>query len=372
MKKKKVAFLIESFLVGGAEKVLVDIVNHLDPEKFDITVISVFNYSVYKDYDKQFDRPLPEYVHFKTLVNNHIRLLYILFNFLLVRIPNFLFHLLVREHYDTLVAFYEGLPTYWVGKLNPSSTKRIAWLHTTTELSQGTSNEAVLNEQFHLYKNYDQIVAVSKAAAQSFADTFGLSTTVIYNPIDIHAVQEKSLEVNQHPLFQHRTVFISVGRITPCKGYDRAIDIALTLKKRGCDFIWGIIGGGDTSDLEKMINFHSLNEHVQFLGHQSNPYSYIRKADLFLSTSYVEGLGMSLIEALAIGTPVISSNFQAAYEILGKNQYGTICSSNEEFADAIESFLKDPAPFAERIAVGQKQAESFSTEHQLKKIEEIL
>ena len=244
MKKKKVAFLIEAFLVGGAEKVLVDIVNHLDPEKFDITVISVFKYSVYKDYDKQFDRPLPEYVHFKTLVNNHIRLLYILFNFLLVRIPNFLFHLLVREHYDTLVAFYEGLPTYWVGKLSPSSTKRIAWLHTTTELSQGTSNEAVLNEQFHLYKNYDQIVAVSKAAAQSFADTFGLSTTVIYNPIDIHAVQEKSLEANQHPLFQHRTVFISVGRITPCKGYDRAIDIALTLKKRGCDFIWGIIGGG--------------------------------------------------------------------------------------------------------------------------------
>ena len=372
MKKKKVAFLIESFLVGGAERVLVDIVNHLDPEKFDVTILSVFKYSVYKNYDKQFENPLSGHVHFKTLVNNHIRPLYVLFNFLLVRIPHLLYCLLVRKHYDTLVAFYEGLPTSWIGQLHPRHTRRIAWLHTTTELSQADADQSMLAQQYHLYKSFDQIVAVSGTASRSFRETFQLDTRVIYNPIDIRAIQEKAKEVPDSPFFQHRHIFISVGRISPCKGYDRAIQIALALKKKGYDFIWGIIGGGDTTDLEKMINFHSLNEQVQFLGHQANPYPYIQQAGLFLSTSYVEGLGMSLIEALAIGTPVISSDFQAAYEILGKNEYGTICSSNQEFVEAIEHYLADPEPFIARVPAGKRQAETFSAERQLKKIEEIL
>ena len=70
MKKKKVLFLIESFIVGGAEKVLIDIVNHLNPDKYDITVCSVFKHSVYKGYDKTFEKPFKEHIKYKYLINN--------------------------------------------------------------------------------------------------------------------------------------------------------------------------------------------------------------------------------------------------------------------------------------------------------------
>ena len=85
MKKKKVLFLIESFIVGGAEKVLIDIVNNLNPEKYDITVCSVYKHSVYKGYDKTFDKPFKPYIKYKYLINNQHHWLYLVFNYLLLR-----------------------------------------------------------------------------------------------------------------------------------------------------------------------------------------------------------------------------------------------------------------------------------------------
>ena len=97
MKKKKIFFLIESFIVGGAEKVLIDIVNNLDANKYDITVCSVFKYSIYKGYNNTFEKPFNANIKYRYLINNKLRWLYIIFNYLLVRIPYILFHLLIGE-----------------------------------------------------------------------------------------------------------------------------------------------------------------------------------------------------------------------------------------------------------------------------------
>ena len=172
MKKKKVLFLIESFIVGGAEKVLIDIVNHLDANLFDITVCSVYKHSVYKGYNKTFGKPFKSHIKYHYLIDNRIKPLYILFNYLLNKIPNVLYQLLIGNRYDTVIAFYEGLPTYWIVQAKLKGCKRIAWLHTSTELSQHGKNQEELDKQQNYYAQFNQIIAVSQGVADSFTRLF--------------------------------------------------------------------------------------------------------------------------------------------------------------------------------------------------------
>jgi len=212
MPKLKVLFLIESFIVGGAEKVLVDIVNHLDAEKFDITVCSVFKKSVYKGYDKYFDRPFNANIHYRCLVDNDNRLLYVVFNYLLARVPNVLYRLLVGDKYDRVVAFYEGLPTYWIAKANIKRGEKIAWLHTSTTLSQKGKDKEELLKTKSDYGRFKKIVAVSNCVSNSFANVFPCVASkliIAYNPIDRGAIIKKaSLAIDREK--PKESLFVSV------------------------------------------------------------------------------------------------------------------------------------------------------------------
>ena len=81
-RKKKLLFLIESMMVGGAERVLISLVNNLSPSQYDVTVVSVFRKSVYEGYDCTFEDSLKSHVHYKYLIDNTNKYKYKLFNFL--------------------------------------------------------------------------------------------------------------------------------------------------------------------------------------------------------------------------------------------------------------------------------------------------
>ena len=79
--KKNLLFLIESMIVGGAERVLIDLANNLDPKKYDITVISIFKETVYKDYNSSFSEMLKPHIHKNYLIDNTSKWKYKLFNY---------------------------------------------------------------------------------------------------------------------------------------------------------------------------------------------------------------------------------------------------------------------------------------------------
>ena len=371
MKKKKVLFLIESFIVGGAEKVLIDIVNHLNPDKYDITVCSVFKHSVYKGYDKTFEKPFKNHIKYKYLINNTYHWLYLIFNFLLARFPNIIYQLFIGDKYNTVIAFYEGLPTYWISNAKLKKGKKIAWLHTTTELSQKTKNQ---NTEKHIYSQYNQIIAVSKSVAKSFRQLFQLieiPISIQYNPINIKQIRH-NIPLSS-PQKNNIFTFISVGRITEVKGYDRILRVANKLKDKGYSFQWWIIGGGDIGSLQNLIENYSLNDTVFFLGHQDNPYPFIYQSDCFVSASYTEGLGMALIEALALEKAVLCSNYDAAKEILENDKYGMIFEqSDEDFFRKIEKIFQHPEILSSYQIKGLERANFFSIENQIKNIENII
>ena len=122
---KKVLFLIGSLQGGGAEKVLVDTVNSLDREKYQITVQTLFDCGVHRD-------KLADHVRYRSVVpfkNEWVRRLVgkVLFFLIPVSVTYFLF---IRDHYDFEIAFLEGLPTKVLAKSTNKAAKKIAWIHT--------------------------------------------------------------------------------------------------------------------------------------------------------------------------------------------------------------------------------------------------
>jgi glycosyltransferase involved in cell wall biosynthesis len=336
--KKKVIFFIESFIVGGAEKVLIDIVNNLDAEKYDITVCSIFKHSVYKGYNSTFETPFAKHVKYKFLINNKNRIAYLLFNYLLARIPHLLYSLLVGDKYDTVVAFYEGTPTYWVANAKLAKAKKIAWLHTSTELSQNGKSKSELEKQNNEYSSFEHIVAVSQDVAKSFTNLFTEQKEkikVINNPINTEIIRKKAtapIDITKG----NETTFVCVGRLNEVKGYDRWLKVLLNLKNRGYNFTSWIIGGGDSKPYQEFIDNNNLQENVKLLGHKDNPYPYIMAADWVACPSRIEGLSTVVMEALVLGKPIMATDCPGMKELLGDNEYGIVVDNNEK---AIEDGL---------------------------------
>lgn len=375
MPKLRVLFLIESFIVGGAEKVLVDIVNHLNSEKFDITVCSVFKKSVYDGYENYFEKPFNSNIHYRYLVNNENRWLYKAFNFLLARIPSVLYRLFIGDRYDRVVAFYEGLPTYWIANAKLRRGEKIAWLHTSTELSQRRKSSEKLKTENAYYKQFKKIIAISKIVASSFSDVFPnvkSNLTIAYNPIDSEVIFKKSLSTIERKK-PEETLFVCVGRMTEVKGYSRLLTVLSQLKQMRYNFKFWIIGGGNSNELRDIAEKQGLKNDVLFLGHKDNPYPYMAKADWFLSSSYVEGFGMAILEAMILGKPVIATNSFGSKEILGNSEYGILTENTEEgLYDGIKRVLDNPNLLKKYALRSIQRRKDFSLEASMKQIESIL
>ncbi len=324
-------FLIESMIVGGAERVLINLVNSLSPDKYDITVISVFKQSVYEGYDCAFVDILPTHVHYKYLVDNSNSFKYKLFNVAFHRGNKRLLHkLLIGDSYDVEIAWYEGMPTTFLSHSSNTKSRKLAWLHYGDGFAnlQPTQKKRYLQE----YSAYDQIVGVSRGVCKNFEERLGkeFSLTTRYNVLDDAEIRQKAdaFEVARGT----ELTFVSVGRLTPVKGYDRLLRVCGRLQSEGFDFRLWIIGeGGERSSLEKLLRELELSDKVQMFGNRDNPYPYMKTADWFISSSYAEGFSTVLTEACILGTPMISTRCLGTAEMLGENgEYGLMADNSEE------------------------------------------
>ncbi len=165
----------------------------------------------------------------------------------------------------------------------------------------------------YIYPKLDRVVAVSNGVADSIAKFLNYprkAIEVIYNPIDIKGIREKAKEPTNHPWFdkKDRPIIISVGRLSPEKDFSTLIKaFALVLKERQTRLV--ILGEGlERPYLERLITELGIGDSVALLGFQDNPYKFMKKADLFVMSSIFEGLPTVLLEAMAIGTPIVSTD----------------------------------------------------------------
>ena len=198
-----------------------------------------------------------------------------------------------------------------------------------------------------LYPWADGIVAVSQGVADDLTQVTGISPqriTTIYNPTVTPILLEKSQESLDHPWFKtgEPPVILAVGRLDEQKDFSTLINAFAIVKKiQPCRLV--ILGQGPQKQkLEPLVEELELKNDVAMLGFAENPSAYMAQAAVFVLSSAWEGLPNALIEAMAIGTPVVSTNCPSGpAEIMDNGKYGSLVSVGDSkgMAEAILSVL---------------------------------
>lgn len=367
--KKSVLFVIHDLSVGGAEKVLINLVNHMDQEKFDITVLSLFGGGVNEQFLNKNIRLIIG--HRKAIpANSYIMKLFS---------PQRLFKYYIKDKYDIIVSYLEGPSARIVSGCPNNGTKLVSWIHSL----QHTTKEACRSfrspsEAKKCYFRFDETIGVSKFVAEDFQRLFQLKKPmrVLYNAVESDMIRLKSTEKIDPIKFNSNEInLIGVGKVVQNKGFDRLARIHVKLRKFGYPVHTYILGvGPQRSEIEKYIKTSGEESSFTFLGYETNPYKYVAKADLFVCSSFSEGFSTAATEALIVGTPVCTVEVSGMKEMLGENnEYGMVVENNEDsLLNGIKMFLDD----AELLKHYKEQAiirgSIFETDTTVKAVEEML
>ncbi len=179
----------------------------------------------------------------------------------------------------------------------------------------------------------DYICATSKANAESIRKAIPkLKNKVVGvpNPIDIKTILQKSDESIKEAFNSDVVNLITVCRLdNTYKALDRLVSVAQKLKDGGDKFIWRVVGDGEYNDtMRSFIKEHQLQDCVIMLGAKDNPIPYVKHSDLFVLQSYSEGYPMSVLEAMAVDTPVLVTDYPSSSEQVDNGMTGFIVSNN--------------------------------------------
>lgn len=366
---KKLLFLIHDLGQGGAEKVLVNLVNNMDPEQFDITVMALFGGGV----NEQFLDPRVHYqAVFPRMIRGNSHLMKLLS-------PSALHRLFIREHYDIEIAYLEGPCARIISGCPHDTTKLVSWIH----VEQSTARCAARSfrsyvEALTCYNRFHRIVCVSKTVQTDFFSLLPVSapSAVLYNTIESETIRSLAKESVDDTDFPTDAVkLIGIGTLKTSKGFDRILHIVKRLRGEGYPIRFYLLGCGPEEDnLRRYTQENALTDCVAFLGYQTNPYKYLKRCDLFLCASYSEGFSTAATEALIVGTPVCTVEVSGMREMLGENnEYGLITENEEEaLYRALKSLLDEPALLAHYRNMAAVRGESFSTEKTVRAVEELL
>ena len=337
--KRKILFLLEAFDKGGIEKVTLDIVNHLDPNKYDIT-IQTFWYGGYCQSRVNSNiRVLPFF--FRRYVRGIVRLIEIL-------PPRLLHNLFIRGNYDVEIAASDGGAAKVVSGCTNQKTKKICWVHMDV-VSRGSQLKEYQSKESaeKIYRKFDRIVCVSSACKEKFIEKFGeYRIDVAYNPLPTQEIISAAIE--QCPTLNWSSTalhFVCIGRLVPQKGFDRLIDVCCRLKSlKYFGFSITILGEGpERNILERKIVENDLEDTIRLNGCTNNPYWFLKNASAFLLTSRDESFSLAVGESLIVGTPVIATDCCGVREWLGDNLYGLVVENSENgIFDGIKAVLDCP------------------------------
>ncbi|GGK60416.1 MULTISPECIES: glycosyltransferase [Flavobacteriaceae] len=349
----KILILNNDLNIGGIQKSLIDFLEYLVGQGHKIDLLLWQKGGVLKDC-------IPSAVHImeqeyaatwggiteekKFLKKIKLLTIYLKFNFYakIIKKP-WLFYPKIKEHYHKVVVYSEnGYPRFYAID-NVSADKKYLWYHHGAYNYTGDSYN--LNKEY--YGRFNKIVTVSSANKKMLLEHFpeySKKFFVVPNIINVKEVILKSkVNVLDFSNIEGVLNFVTVSRFSKPKGIDLAIDIATELKKQGLKFKWYFLGDGDTFlEIKKTIEQRSLEKECILLGNKKNPYPYMKLADLYIQTSYVESQSITIYEALALKKIIITSNLPVLNDALQYGKLGVLCTIDTKgFVDKINFILQN-------------------------------
>lgn len=391
--KKKLLFVIPSLRIGGAEKSLVNLLNEIDYNRYDVDLFLFYKQGGFlstvpkevtflentKDF-KIFSKTL--LVSFFTFIFNGqiIKALYRLIfainsrlikdntseqiNWKYVRffLPNF------KKKYDTAIGYLEKSSYYFVAD-NVLSHNKIGWIHTDLE---------ALNLDFEFEKKYFKKLNHIVIVSDGLKERLSKKIPEINNKIKVIENINSASFIKNSANLECKIKFskedfnlIFVGRLVKEKGLFLAIDAIGILSKKINNIKLYLVGKGNLEvELKEYVKKNHLQDHVVFLGIQTNPYPLLKQADVFLMTSFYEGKSIALEEAKILNKPIVITNFSSATDQIIDNVTGLIVEMNAEaIANKIDLlYSKEAAESLSKNLANEKQG----NEEEIKKLYQLI
>jgi len=317
---------------------------------------------------------------FLSLIPPEVRIVDLGANRLLFSIPGLVNYLRQNQPQALLSAMHDiNLVALWARRLAGVSTRVVVSVHNT--ISQESQNSTQLKRRIApylarwFYPWADAVITVSQGAAEDF-ESLGLSSKylrVIYNPVVTPELFQKTLEPLEHPWFTSDSppVILAVGRLEAQKDFPTLIKAFAEVRQQRPARLMILGEGQDRPVLEALVQELGLESDVALPGFVDNPYTYMAKAGVFVLSSLFEGLPTVLIEAMAGGTPVVSTDCKSGpAEILDHGKHGKLVPVGDikGIAQAIVYTLEEP----QEPVLLQQRAADFSLDKAVSQYLQVL
>jgi len=358
--KIKVLFRLRSLEMGGVPRVVLDLLENLPKEKFDLTLLlNLYQGELRTEIPKEIklvviaggkeefsDNPVLRKLQF---ICRRLKLAFY------EKFPSVLYKRKLKTEFDIEVA--PGYTEFeWVLNSPNKKSRKIGWFH--TDVSYDKDQNRVM-KRINLMKEFDWMIFGSAQTRQIIDDLYRVNypnSSVIYNVINIEEARTKAdlMKVD----FAIHPVFCSVGRLHFRKGYDALIRIHKRLWDEGFAHSVAVIGGGnEMENLKNQTKELDVEKTFLLLDTQKNPYAFMKEAEFFILPSRSESYPLIIGEAMGLGKPIISTNVGGIAEMIENEVDGLLVNfDEEEIYTAMKRFLTEPE-LVEQLKRGTKKAE---------------
>lgn len=376
-KKIKVLFRHRSMEMGGVEKVVLSMLNNLNPNKFDLTICLNMNQGelrneipshvkkIYLTEGKESFSQNP-IINKIQLVRRRLKLTRILKNH---KISD---HLLGNQKYDIEIS-----PSYATfSAVNNSSnkdSKKIGWFHSEINLP---ALQPAVPEIIENFQKFDHMIYCSQRIKEMmhlyYPDLKYPSESVVINAIPIEEIKRKAEEKLEK--FPQGPVFVSVGRLHHRKGFHKLIDAHKRLVDEGFHHSIIVLGNGEEmQNLTEQIKNNNVQDTFILGGNKMNPYSYIKNADYFILPSESEAWPLVIAEALILQKPIIATETGDVGIMIKDRETGYLINyDTNEMYEAMKKFLTDPELISKIRKNLETIEEQFDNQKIFNAVEEIL
>lgn len=347
---KELLIVNNNMMVGGVQKSLCNLLWSLDPTEYHVTLLLFSKTGAYLDElpptidvveetgsFRLFGKSQKEYTGMDAIKRTYLAVISRFFG-RDAAVRRMRKHQPVRGHYDCAISFlnngpkellYGGAQDYVL--YCTDADRKVLFLHSDYDRSGShypANDEAVAK--------FDTIAACSEGCRRAFVAALPeladrcVAVRNCHRYDEIRRLAEEG-EVTYSPSAIHA---VTVARMTPRKGIDRAIRSVAMARAAGHPLVLHIVGDGPKrSSLQQLAEELGVTDAVIFHGEMGNPYPYIKPADFMLLTSYHEAAPMVIEEARCLGVPILSTEIISTKEMVTEVQAGWVCDNDQAAID---------------------------------------
>ena len=387
---KKIAFFATKFIAGGLEKSLLELIDVIDHNQYEVTVFLPNKDGEWTHLLQEKARVvILEEENFKFLVKKHLK------NFDLIKLlRTFIFRckavILSRRNYfkgleyrvksmtkypeqfDIAIAYQvldEHVITNCLYRIN--SYKKVLWVHQRFNTMKP--------DFYNWYIDFDKVFCVSKyleTQTQTMFPKLNSKTEVFYNITNPNEIKKMA---DAYPLElrtrETQVVLVTVGRISEEKGQAVIPQVARLFLEKRYNIIWYLVGEGPLeTEIEEKIKQYGVTDNVVLCGRKDNPYPYIKNCDIYVQTSKTEGWGLTVSEAKILKKPIVTTEAGVMSEQIDNGINGIITENDsaEEICNAIEQLIVNPDLRKSFIAALEKDGLNNGNKKEIQKLYSLM